>query len=753
MKSTKRLILPILVVMLLAMLCAFVAVNPVNLTANAEVNVAANYRVLNGAQIRTESPDGIRFVTEIANTTKTQYGADAEYGVIIVPEHMIDGELTLNTANVIDVPTGKWIENYNVVDYSAFNSVLSGEDDSFPNNFYNTPLAVRAYVKYGTNNASIAYSENTVVRSIAYVAKIATISDQATADLISDIAQTATQKIVIQNNAETYVYGTDTNYGLTLKVGGVTVESDDNITLEFDSENSNVLAVENGAFKVMGAGKTNIVATVTSKNYNGENNSFTVKKEITVEKKSVTLTEKQLFDKYVANGTYSVDIKALDGAIESVTFTDKNNAENVVKVNELTLDETALSTGYYNLEVETENVIYKADAVVADKVINNKDELKNWPYYIRPANWANNIALEYDGLIVLGDDIDWGGRQIASDGKDTNKYVNELAAKFAPNTTETAFFIPTTSYNSVLEWTSKTDYIKIADGYKPVFVGTFDGLGHNISNLFLAHNGLGMFGTYCSGTIKNISFTGLHITGYRKGAISFDFTGAADGIFLEGLLLSTNTTTGLLAGQCLSTPNLKRISAVLSEGVNNREDAGILIGSAAISDTSSEIVGNIYGIGNLGLLVYKQGGVLYDAADKCYLCGKAENLDNFIDAKYNINSFTSEYWNTENGFPIMNSAIGKLTKINLQATDGSGAAVTEVSAGASVNIDIVNYKTGAYTNNQAGFSTITVNQIDGVTYADGVLTVADSVAVGTEIVLTVTNNLDGAINTLKLTVK
>ena len=101
----------------------------------------------------------------------------------------------------------------------------------------------------------------------------------------------------------------------------------------------------------------------------------------------------------------------------------------------------------------------------------------------------------------------------------------------------------------------------------------------------------------------------------------------------------------------------------------------------------------------------------------------------------------------------MTSAIGKLTKINLQATDGSGAAVTEVSAGASVNIDIVNYKTGAYTNNQAGFSTITVNQIDGVTYADGVLTVADSVAVGTEIVLTVTNNLDGAINTLKLTVK
>ena len=347
--------------------------------------------------------------------------------------------------------------------------------------------------------------------------------------------------------------------------------------------------------------------------------------------------------------------------------------------------------------------------------------------------------MEYDGLIVLGDDIDWGG---------ADSYFNELVAKA---NTENAFAIAQSS-NSVLTSSSNSDYVKIADGYKPDFVGTFDGLGHYISNLKFTHNGLGMFGTYCSGTVKNLAMTGLNISGYRKGAICFDFTGTAEDLFLEGALLSSNLRTGLLAGHCSKTPNLRRVSAVLSEGAN-RTDAGILIGAALIGNTSSEILGNLYGIGNLGLLIANNS----DVANKLFFTGRTETLQAFIDAKYNVSNFNGEYWDTSKGFPIMTSAIGKLTKINLQATDSTDAVVTEVAAGESVNIGIKKYQadtsSNTYTNNQAGFSTITVAEIDGVSYQNGVLTVAETVAVGTKITLTVTNNIDASTNTLTLTVK
>lgn len=718
-------------------------------------NVITGYKVLDAAQVRTEEPSGIRFVTEITDTAKLNLGEDAEYGVIIIPQTLLgNSELTLATEKAFPIETSVWMETYRNIDTgvieegkSAFNSVLSSVNGSLPQSLYNVPLAVRAYVKHGENNTQISYSENTVARSIAYVAKMAEISGYD-AQLIKDIAADVTIELDIANQPNAYVYGDNTQYALTFKVGGVPVVENDKISVSVESLTDGVLSVNNNsAFSIVGAGETTLKVTVTSKTYQGEGNSFTFEKEISVAKKNVQLTEKELFDKYVANGTYTVDI-AVEGDVQSVTFAEVDNAEeNTVAATELTVNEDLLATGYYDLTVETTNAVYSASAVVADKVINNKAELKNWPYYIRPANWANNIALEYDGLIVLGDDIDWGGHQYDSSNKDSNMYINELAAK-DDNGEQTVYVAQ--SSNGITVWTSNSDYVATTTGYKPAFTGTFDGLGHCISNLYLKYNGVGLFGTYCSGTVKNLALTGLEMSGHRKGAICFDFTGTAEDLFLEGALLSSNLRTGLLAGNCSKTPNLRRVFGVLAEGVSNINTAGVLIGNAVISDTSSLLLNNLYGIGNLGLLIANNS----DVANSLFFTGRTETLQAFIDAKYNISNFAAPYWDTSKGFPIMTSAIGKLTKITLQATDSTDAVVTEVAAGSSVNIGIANIKQAEnYINNQAGFSTITVAEIDGVSYENGVLTVAETVAVGTEIILTVTNNIDGSTNTLKLTVK
>lgn len=512
--------------------------------------------------------------------------------------------------------------------------------------------------------------------------------------------------------------------------------------IEYLIDNPDVISIEDGVITALKKGKAKITLSYTDE-FGFSTSTFA---QVTVHLTNKQFAKTILLSKYDFTEKYSLGAEYIEG---EVVYCQTTYSDGTVKSSdnaEFLMEE--YPTGKYSLIVETTTANYTGEMILADLVIKTKDQLKNWPYYIRPTNWANNAVVEYDGYVVLGDDIDYGG----------DEYYNELAHALATNVTEGFVEISKTSDSLLWHSNSKTPSgeLQTASGYKPKFIGTFDGLGHCISNIKFVKAGMGLFGTYCPGTVKNLAITGINITGYRKGAICFEFAGAADGLFLEGSLHSSNLNTGLLSAKCSGKISLKRVSAVLSEGVN-RTDAGILIGSALVSDTSSTLIGYLYGIGNVGHLVYKSSGNIHDAADGCYKSGRAENLAAFVAAKHDISVFTSEYWNTKSGFPIMQSAIGKLTKINLQATDNASTVVTKVAAGESVNIGIKKYQadtsSNTYTNNQAGFSTITVNAIDGVSYSNGILTVAQNVAAGTQITLTATNMLDGATSTLTLIVK
>ena len=84
---------------------------------------------------------------------------------------------------------------------------------------------------------------------------------------------------------------------------------------------------------------------------------------------------------------------------------------------------------------------------------------------------------------------------------------------------------------------TKTDTAKWgAEGFNPIgdysnkFSGTFDGLGHTISDLYInrpAQNYIGLFGYINnSATIKNIGLENLNITGqnYVGGLVVLDVT-------------------------------------------------------------------------------------------------------------------------------------------------------------------------------------------------------------------------------------
>lgn len=510
--------------------------------------------------------------------------------------------------------------------------------------------------------------------------------------------------------------------------------TDAEITYSVDTPD--IVSVEDGVITALKKGKTKITLTY---NY-GEGNSASTFVEITVHLTEKTFKETILLSKFDFTESYKIGAEYVEGEVVYCQTTYSDGSVKSLDKAEFPLDE--YKTGKYKVIVETTTANYTGEMILADMVINSKEELKNWPYYIRPSNWANNVALEYDGYVVLGKDIDYGG----------DAYYNELTSALVTNVTEGFVEISKTS-NSVTYYSSgytPSGELQTTSGYKPKFVGTFDGLGHCISNIKFAKSGVGLMGTYCSGTVKNLAMSSVTLAYYRTGAICFDFTGVAENLFLEGVISHGAAGSGLLATQCSSAPALLNISAVVSEG-NQLSSSAILIGAVKAFDTASTKVCNLFGIGNLKMLA--SGGS--ELSNSVYNSISCETLQAFKTANKKVDAFAkNEYWDvTVSGFPIMKSAIGKLSKINLQATDGEGSVVTQVAKGGSVNIDIANYKTGAYVNNQAGFSTVTVSDINGVTYENGVLTVASNVSVGTQITLTVLNKLDGSVNTLNLTVK
>lgn len=506
------------------------------------------------------------------------------------------------------------------------------------------------------------------------------------------------------------------------------IVEDANITYSVDNEN--IVSIENGVITALKKGIVKVTLTyVDADGY--EVSTFA---NVTVHLTNKTFEETILLSKYDFADKYVIGSKYIEGeVVYCQTIYSDGTTKNSDKA-EFPISE--YKTGSYLVTVETTSSIYTGEMVLADMVINTKEQLKNWPYYIRPNDWANNKALEYDGYVVLGDNIDYGG----------DVYFNELGSWSYLEEGQRKFYIGS-SVNQITYNKSGEGLVAMAEGYEPVFVGTFDGLGHCISGLTISYQAVGLFGSYCEGTIKNLAITSGKVNYYRTGLVCGAFNGVAENMFVEGRISNNKTYTGLFAGQNASsgnTPEYRKVVSVLTEG-NNRTDCGIITGATRKLD----IAENSFAIGHTGLFM-SGGNALNTKSSPNYA-----TLKGYKDARVNVETFTKDsYWDTSvSGFPIMKSAIGKLTKINLQAIDGSDAVVTDVSAGQSVNVKIANFNVGEYTNNQSGFAVITVSQIDGVTLTNGVLTVASTVSKDTEITLTALNNLDGSITTLKLKVK
>ena len=126
--------------------------------------VSGNGITVEGAQIRTEGVQGLRFVAKVERAKfNLTTGENANFGILLIPASMI-GE---NENITVDTHTVKNVKAKNLMsqteEYYEFTAVLL----NIPAEFYGMELVARAYVKQGDD---YTYSEQ-LTRSVKFVAE------------------------------------------------------------------------------------------------------------------------------------------------------------------------------------------------------------------------------------------------------------------------------------------------------------------------------------------------------------------------------------------------------------------------------------------------------------------------------------------------------------------------------------------------------------------------------------------------------
>lgn len=100
------------------------------------------------SSIRLVAPYGVRFTTVIDAEDVEKLPNNAKFGTIILPESMLDGELTLSTPSI----AVGYANNYGVADgglsYYYKVALIGNESESLATEFYNMELCARSFVTY-----------------------------------------------------------------------------------------------------------------------------------------------------------------------------------------------------------------------------------------------------------------------------------------------------------------------------------------------------------------------------------------------------------------------------------------------------------------------------------------------------------------------------------------------------------------------------------------------------------------------------
>jgi hypothetical protein len=223
-------------------------------------------------------------------------------------------------------------------------------------------------------------------------------------------------------------------------------------------------------------------------------------------------------------------------------------------------------------------------------------------------------------------------------------------------------------------------------GSSPPFVGSFDGQGYEICDLFIDRSGesdVGLFGTVgAAGIIENVGVTG-NVTGYddvgalvgkNEGTVSSSYTtGRVTGNDYVGGLMGKNEGTASNSSSTSSVTGDTRVGGLVGQNsntVSNSYAAGSVTGSNYVGGLAGRNEGpasNSYATGNVTGYDYVGGlaGWNEDTVSNSYSIGSVNGND-FVGGLVGENdesTVSDSFWDTEtSGQPTSPAGTGKTTE-------------------------------------------------------------------------------------------
>ncbi len=223
-----------------------------------------------------------------------------------------------------------------------------------------------------------------------------------------------------------------------------------------------------------------------------------------------------------------IRFSAIDGTLEGVTYTDIFGDNPLISAKmgaqELSV-ESGAPMGYVVdgksapearvLTVVTDTVGYEFAVIPYTKVLKTAQDIRDI-FKFTKANSGTKMTdtTNFDGYYILADDIYWEG---AAQDVDPDKLLKEAS--------QTAL-------------------------HEGGLTGTFDGDGHAIRNMQVEYGGL--FGLVFGGTIKNVAFTNLNLTGAYIGSsryystrvgLAFELNNATlENVYMQASTIAANAT-------------------------------------------------------------------------------------------------------------------------------------------------------------------------------------------------------------------
>ncbi|MBQ7830630.1 MAG: hypothetical protein IJ393_00990 [Clostridia bacterium] len=461
------------------------------------------------------------------------------------------------------------------------------------------------------------------------------------------------------------------------------------LEIDWTSENEEIVRIENGAFVSVAEGETTVVG---SYKVGGAVRKVIV--SVSVYRPEIKLSGKTTIE--VENMSDVLIPETLEGNVKGVTLNGKSVGTYSSVTKSVTLDKASMPKSAElmgddkQLIIETDKAHYLHDVSVYTKIINTKEELDAMGEL---AKACEESGLLWNGYFVLGSDIAYNGKFASI--ADSSSIYN------CPERQQ--------------DWTN---------GLVHGFAGTFDGKGHTIDGMEIDRGTEvgGFFGVlHAKGVIKNVAFTNASVSS-NSGLVCSAGAGSVENVYVQFKAMGAGP---LHPNQVRYSGSFFTLSVDVGASVTDcfvdvsqtkfaNEDWIRLVGSKSAEHQRVYVVG--------GESLHKNAGVTTTYKDfNEFTADKS--------AQMSIQNMDSSFWSVNGGVPLSKSLYEAFSTESVLFDERT---VGELMAGSEYAFDT-----------NSSYVRYTINETNGVTISNGLISVGAGVATGTQITVRATSYFNG----------